>query len=181
MKPGYESDFCKHTYVGAPVKSIAHPCPVCKEKAGECKCKDGACHMPTPGLCQAVIDDANNLVYLYGNVVHENYHVPGNDCVAYVAVNSGDANKKIIFTEELYGSLDLDVTDPDNPKLTLQHTPAKNGVFLIFSPNSNDPLSLPSYHVDPRKYTVDGNVVTFHEQFFTHVSAIAVAYQYGEE
>ena len=179
MKPGYESDFCKHAYVGSPVKPISHPCPVCKGKPGECKCKDGACHMPAPGLCQAVIDDANNLVYLYGNVVHEDYHIPGNDCVAYVAVNAPQSNKAIVFTQEMDST--RDISDPSHPKLTLKHTPIKNGVFMVFAPDSDAPLSTPQYLVDPRNYKVEGNVITFDQGFYSYVSAFVVAYQYGVE
>ena len=116
MMPGYESDFHKHTYVGAPVKAIAHPCPVCKKKACCCKKKPGC--MPPMGICTAVVDDASGKVYLYGNVIHENYHVPGNACIAYTAVESaGFAADGRLGADELF------IGEQDQNNVTLSHDP----------------------------------------------------------
>lgn len=38
------------------------------------------------GITTAVVDDANELTYLYGNVQHENYHNPTEECQPYVVV-----------------------------------------------------------------------------------------------
>lgn len=40
------------------------------------------------GITTAVVDDANNKTYLYGNVQYEKYHVPSEECEPYVVVPS---------------------------------------------------------------------------------------------
>lgn len=43
---------------------------------------------PVSGLSTAVVDDANNKTYLYGNVQYEKHHVPSDECEPYVVVPS---------------------------------------------------------------------------------------------
>lgn len=40
------------------------------------------------GITTAVVDDANNKTYLYGNVQYEKYHVPSEECEPYIVVPS---------------------------------------------------------------------------------------------
>lgn len=169
MRPGYESDFCKHTYVGAPVKAIAHPCPVCKKDANHCTCK-GKCHVPPMGICQAVVDDANNVVYLYGNIVHENYHVPGNQCIAYTGVESAGFN--------LNGRLGADEWFEgvqDNNNVGLAHVPFKDNSFLVFL---NGVKQREGNEYD---YTVNENVVHFNFYQLLPTDRVEVMYEYGAE
>jgi hypothetical protein len=38
------------------------------------------------GLSTIVIDDANQIAYIYGNVIHENYHQAGKGCESYTVL-----------------------------------------------------------------------------------------------
>lgn len=116
--------YCKASYIGAPVKSVVHACEYCtcgKNGGPGCHCK------PKGGICAAVVDDANNRVYLYGNIVHENYHVPGNNCIAYTAVESAGFHAA--------GRLDMDEFfegEQDNNNIGLAHAPIKDNTLLVF-------------------------------------------------
>lgn len=170
MMPGYESDFCKHTYVGAPVKAIAHPCPVCKKGPGKCHCKHKGCAPAPMGICTAVVDDANGKVYLYGNIVHENYHVPGNQCVAYTAVNSGGF--------ELDGRRAEDEVfdgEQENNTVTLLHTPLIDNSFLVFLNGVKQVAGA------ERDYTVEDNKVHFNFYEILPTDRVEVMYEYGAE
>ncbi len=170
MRPGYESDFCKDSYVGSPVKAIAHPCPVCKKGPGKCHCKHKNCHVPPMGLCQAVVDDANGKVYLYGNIVHEDYHVPGGACIAYTAVNSGGF--------ELDGRMAADEIfegEQDNQTVILAHTPVIDNSFLVFLNGVKQIVGVEN------DYTVDGNRIHFNFYEILPTDRIEVMYEYGAE
>ena len=123
-KPGRP---CKDSYIGAPVKSIANPCQYCHGKGcHHCGCgpkgPKGGC-----GVCAVVVDDANNKVYLYGNIIHENYHQPGNQCVAYTTVaGTGFEGTGRAFADQFY------VGEQDNNNIVLPNTPLNNERFMVF-------------------------------------------------
>ena len=169
MRPGYESDFCKHSYVGSPVKAIAHPCPVCKKGPGACKCKHKGCGAPA-GICQAVVDDANGVVYLYGNVVFENYHVPGNACIAYTGVASAGfkANGRLGADEFFDG-------EQANNTVGLAHVPFKDNSLLVFL---NGVKQREGNEYD---YTVNENAIHFNFYEILPTDRIEVMYEYGAE
>lgn len=169
MMPGYESDFCKHSYVGSPVKAIAHPCPVCKKGPGKCHCKN-KCAVPPMGICQAVVDDANGVVYLYGNVVFENYHVPGNQCVAFTGVESAGFRR-----DGRLGADEFFEGEQANNTVGLAHTPFKDNSLLVFlngvkqrEGNEND-------------YTINENAIHFNFHEILPTDRIEVMYEYGAE
>lgn len=168
MMPGYESDFHKHTYVGAPVKAIAHPCPVCKKKACCCKKKPGC--MPPMGICTAVVDDASGKVYLYGNVIHENYHVPGNACIAYTAVESAGFE-----TSGRRGADEIFVGEQDQNNVTISHAPLMDNSFLVFL-NGVKQVEGPE-----NDYTVDGQKIHFNFYQLLPTDRVEVMYEYGAE
>ena len=168
MMPGYESDFHKHTYVGAPVKAIAHPCPVCKKKT--CCCKKNPGCMPPMGICTAVVDDANGKVYLYGNVIHENYHVPGNACIAYTAVESAGFE-----TSGRVGADEIFEGEQDNNNVTLEHEPLRDNSLLVFL-NGVKQVEGPE-----NDYTVDGQKIHFNFYEILPTDRVEVMYEYGAE
>ena len=170
MRPGYESDFCKHSYVGSPVKAIAHPCPVCKKGPGKCHCKHKGCPVPPMGICQAVVDDANNKVYLYGNVTHENYHVPGNACIAFTAVQAGG-----FALDGRLGADELFVGEQDNNNVTLSHDPLMDNSFFVFL-NGVKQVEGPE-----NDYTVNGRLIHFNFYQLLPTDRVEVMYEYGAE
>lgn len=167
MMPGYESDFCKHSYVGSPVKAIAHPCPVCKKGPGKCQCKHKGCGMPM-GICQAVVDDVNGKVYLYGNIVHENYHAPGNACIAYTAVESAgfEINGRMGADEWFEG-------EQEHNNVTLAHTPIIDNSFLVFLNGVKQRQGAEN------DYTINDNVVHFNFHELLPADRVEIMYEYG--
>lgn len=74
---------------GEPVRHMCgNPCDPCGT------CKKPSCGGCGPvkqisriaGISTAVVDDASELTYFYGNILHENYHVPAEECQPYVVV-----------------------------------------------------------------------------------------------
>lgn len=69
------------------------------------------------GVSTAVIDDANELTYFYGNIQHENFHVPSAECQPYVVVptnwqtyNQLKANTEVFEGEFVDNTILLDKT-----------------------------------------------------------------------
>lgn len=122
-KPG---EPCKDSYIGAPVKAIANACQYCHGKGcPHCSHKGHKCG--PQGVCAVVVDDANNKVYLYGNIIHENYHVPGNQCVAYTTVaGTGFEGTGRAYADQYY------VGEQDNNNIVLPNTPLNNERFMVF-------------------------------------------------
>lgn len=168
MRPGYESDFCKHAYVGAPVKAIAHPCPVCKKGPGACKCA-GKCGVPA-GICQAVVDDANNIVYFYGNIVHENYHVPGGACIAYTGVESAGFKR-----DGRLGADEFFEGEQEHNNIGLTHVPFKDNSLLVFL------NGVKQREGNERDYTINENVIHFNFYELLPTDRVEVMYEYGAE
>lgn len=153
MKPGHK--YCKQSYIGSPVKAIAHVCP-CGSNA--CTCG----HEHAGGICSAVVDDASGKVYLYGNVVHENYHVPGNACVAYTAVESaGFTADGRLGADEVFTTADI----------TLAHIPFKDNSLLVFK-NGLKLIQDTDYTLDEKNIHING---------FVSTDRVEVMYEYGAE
>ena len=95
----------------------------------------GVCHHKNHkhphGLCSVVVDDANNVAYIYGrpgDVVHENYHVPGSDCLSFASV-------QMPTSEAVVGVQEADeffVGEHPGDKIALSHTPQANTRMLVF-------------------------------------------------
>lgn len=82
-----------------------------------------------PGAMTAVIDDANELTYFYGNIVHENYHVPEEECTPYFTVpTTADTyvDKQLVWSHENYEG----VFSGDN--ITLDFKPSSDWPVLVF-------------------------------------------------
>ena len=159
--------YCKKSYIGAPVKSVVTADEYCtcgKHGGPGCTCKKHA------GVCQVVVDDANDRVYLYGNVVHENYHVPGGDCIAYAAVESAG------FTAP--GRLDADEIfdgEQDLNEITLEHVPLLDNTFLVFLNGVKQVAG------EENDYTVSGDTVHFNFYQLLPTDRVEVMYTYGGE
>ena len=126
--------------------------------------------MPPMGICTAVVDDASGKVYLYGNVIHENYHVPGNACIAYTAVESaGFAADGRLGADELYEG------EQDNNNITLEHTPFHDNSLLVFL-NGVKQVEGPE-----RDYVIDGNKIHFNFYEILPTDRVEVMYEYGAE
>ena len=165
MRPGFESDYCKDSYVGSPVKAVAPVCPACKKKGG-CKCKKSCA--PAPGICTAVVDDASGRVYLYGNVLHENYHVPGNNCIAYTSVQASD----MVYNGRR-GADEIFVGEQDQNNVTLSKEPFHDNSLLVFL-NGVKQVEGPE-----NDYVLDGNKIHFNFYDLLPSDRVEVLYEYG--
>lgn len=158
--------YCKNSYIGAPVKAMVHACEYChcgKHGGPGCKCKP-----PKGGICAAVVDDANNRVYLYGNIVHENYHVPGGECIAYAAVESAG------FTAP--GRLEKDEFfegEQDNNEVTLSETPLEDNTLLVFL------NGLKQREGEEHDYVLQGDTIHFNFYELLPTDVVEVMYTYG--
>lgn len=55
------------------------------------------------GINTAVVDDANELTYFYGNIQHENFHVASDECQPYVVVpTSWQTYRQILTKTEVF-------------------------------------------------------------------------------
>lgn len=160
--------YCKDSYIGAPVKAVVHACEYChcgKHGGPGCKCK-----RPKGGVCSVVVDDANNRVYLYGNIVHENYHVPGGECVAYVAVESAGFHATARQKDELFEGVQ------DNNNIRLAETPIRDNTFLVFLNGVKQREGNEYDYV----FTAD-NVLHFNFHNLLDTDKVEVLYTYGGE
>lgn len=159
--------YCKDSYIGAPVKAVVHACEYCtcgKNGGPGCHCKK-----PKGGICAAVVDDANNRVYLYGNVVHENYHVPGGNCLAYVAVESaGFTAPTRLEKNEFFEGVQ------DNNNIRLVETPLRDNTFLVFLNGVKQREGNEYDYV-----FTDDNVIHFNFHDLLDTDKVEVLYTYG--
>lgn len=158
---------CKKSYIGAPVKAIANVCQYCGKQGNTCGCakKESA------GICTAVVDDANEVIYLYGNVMHENYHVPGNQCIPYTVVPSaGFARSGRKYSDEYFTGVQ------DHNEITLPHAPIVDNTFLVFLNGVKQRAG------EEYDYTiVNGDTLHFNFYELLDTDTVEVMYTYGDE
>ena len=166
---GGPAPYCKHSYIGAPVRAYVHACEYCQ--CGGPKPKNGChcgCHHKKSAVCQVVVDDANNRVYLYGDgIVHENYHIPGADCVAHVAVESAGFHATALQADEFFDG------EQDNNNIRLANDPIKDNTFLVFL---NGMKQREGAEYD---YVVTDNVIHFNFHELLPTDRVEVMYTYG--
>lgn len=160
--------YCKASYIGAPVRAYVHACEYChcngKAKNG-CQC---GCHAHNGGgICSAVVDDANGRVYLYGNIMHENYHVPGGDCIAYAAVSGAGFGEFRVDRDEFFEG------EQDNNEVTIEMTPLRDNTFMVFL---NGVKQREGAEYD---YTVNGKTVHFNFYNLLPTDLVEVMYTYS--
>lgn len=160
---------CKNSYIGAPVKSVMHACEYCHcggaPKNG-CSC---GCH--SDGNCGTtiVVDDANDKVYVYGKIVHENYHVPGGNCVPYTTVaGAGFDQNGRSWSDEFFEGVQ------DNNNILLEHTPIVDDRFLVFLNGLKQRMGA------EHDFTVEGNQLHFNFYELIPTDIVEVMYEYGE-
>lgn len=138
-------------------------------KHGEKPC---GCHKPRfdGGICTAVVDDANNRVYFYGDVIHENYHVPGNNCMAFTAVESaGFERAGRLGADEFFDG------EQDNNNVSLEHCPFQDNTLLVFL---NGVKQREGQEYD---YTINGHVIHFNFYNLLDTDRVEVMYEYEAE
>lgn len=168
---------CKESYIGAPVRAYANVCQYCHgHGCGHCggcpKDGKGMCGMPKQGICEAVVDDAAGVVYLYGNVKHEDYHVPSQNCIAYTGVvSAGFPYTGSIKGDELFDG------EQDNNNIRLAHTPIPESVNIYLN-------GLKQIEGSERDYVALADN-TYHFNFYTLLPSdtVEVVYRYvaGQE
>lgn len=162
----------KTDYIGAPVKNVAIAHQM-HEHGEHCGCGHDGCghehgHCGCGGLCMAVVDDANDRIYLYGNIIHENYHVPGNNCLSWTAAASAgfEAAGRIHADEWFEG-------EQDNNTVRLEHEPANDKLMLVFL---NGVKQREGNEYD---YVLEGNKVHFNFYELLPSDRVEVMYDYG--
>ena len=120
------------------------------------------------GITTAVVDDANELTYLYGNIQHENYHQPAEECQPYVVVpaNWQTYHQLLVKTEVFEGEF------PDNT-LVLEETPVEGRHVFVF---------LNGIHQDEGQefdYLLDGKNVAFRTHVLLPEDRVTVKYHYA--
>lgn len=160
--------YCKQSYIGAPVRAYVHACEYCGchgHKKEGCSC---GCHSHnTGGVCAAVVDDANGRVYLYGNIVHENYHVPGGDCIAYAAVSGAGFGEFRVDRDEFFEG------EQDNNNIQLEKEPLLDNTLLVFLNGVKQRAGAEN------DYTVNGKTIHFNFYQLLPTDRVEVMYTYS--
>lgn len=171
----------KEDYIGAPVKNvgIAHKMHEYDDHFNHghsdhngyaCGCGNPNCHgeCGRGGICMAVVDDANNRVYLYGNIVHENYHVPGNQCIAWTGVESaGFTASGRLSSDEFFEGVQ------DHNTIRLEHAPFQDNTLLVFL------NGVKQREGSENDYLVDNNAIKFNFYELLPTDLVEVMYTYG--
>lgn len=162
----------KESYIGAPVKHIVHTCHVCGKPANQCTCghchDDGCACGHGSGLCMAVVDDANDKVYLYGDIVHENYHVPGNQCIAWTSVTSaGFESAGRMHADEWFEG------EQDGNTVTLENEPTCDKLMLVFL------NGVKQREGEEYDYVLNGRDIHFNFYELLPTDRVEVMYDYG--
>lgn len=164
MKPGYTTPYCKDAYVGSTLKTPGNLCVACHKDKKHCTCagKDGC-----GGICQAVVDDANGVVYLYGNVTHENYHVPGGNCIAYTGVTTAGTHPRgRVGADELWEG------EQDGNNITLTHEPLRDNTLFVFL------NGVKQVYGPEADYVIEGRKIHFNFYDLLPTDRVEVMYEY---
>lgn len=165
-----KAPYCKDAYIGAPVRAHVHACEYCNGKGCDhcnggkgCGCKNGG------SICSVVVDDANNRIYLYGdNIVHENYHMPGGNCLAYVAVaDAGFEAPNRLDKDEFFEG------QQDNNEITLTETPLIDNTLLVFL------NGVKQREGEENDYVINGKTLHFNFYELLETDTVEVMYTYG--
>lgn len=121
------------------------------------------------GINTAVIDDANELTYFYGNVQHENFHVPDGECQPYVVVPTNwDTYRQFIPVTAVYEG-----AYPNNT-IELDHVPSDVRHIYVF---------LNGVHQDEGAqydYIFSGKSLEFLDHTLIPTDRVTVKYHYVE-
>lgn len=173
MMTNHKHVYHKTDYIGSPVKNVAIAHQMHEHGEYTCGCGDPHCHGECGhghgcGLCMAVVDDANDRVYLYGNIMHENYHVPGNNCISWTGVASaGFESVGRMHADEWFEG------EQDNNTVRLEHTPTNDKLMLVFL---NGVKQREGNEYD---YVLEDNKVHFNFYKLLPTDRVEVMYDYG--
>lgn len=119
------------------------------------------------GISTAVVDDANELTYFYGNVQYENYHNPVAECQPYVVVpSSWQTYKQLLPKTEVFEGEYVDNT------VLLEETPVDSRQHFVF---------LNGVHQDEGQefdYLLDGKSLAFRTHVLLPTDRVTVKYHY---
>lgn len=126
----HKPHICKDAYIGAPVRAHAHVCEYCHghgcDHCGHHEHHHG-CECTPKGVCEVVVDDANELIYIYGNIKHEDFHAPARGKVPYVAVPGGLRMSSFAQANELFEG------EQDSNNVILAHKPTVDEMFVFLN------------------------------------------------
>jgi hypothetical protein len=136
-----------------------------------CSCGKGNCTVKTisriAGLSTAVVDDAEQNVYIYGNIQYENHHNPVMECQPFLSIPLQPSSYKgLAFHEEVFDG------EFDNNTITLAHTPDKDNPILVFK---NGLKQIPG---DERDYNITGDKLHFNFYTLQATDVVDVLYRY---
>ena len=124
-----------------------------------------------PGLTTAVIDDANEVAYIYGNILHENYHVPEDLCLPYFTVSATAEtfrNRNYLWGHELFEG----VYSGDN--IVLQEKPDVGWPTFVFR------NGLKQREGQEYEYTLTDRTIHFNFHPLEATDFVEVHYRYVE-
>lgn len=102
------------------------------------------------GISTAVIDDVNERVYLYGNILHENYHTPAEECQPYITIpTTTNSFRQLAWKTEVF------VGEMSEDTIALAETPSKDWLVEVYLNGVNQ---VEGQEAD---YRIDGNKIIF--------------------
>lgn len=119
------------------------------------------------GVSTAVIDDANELTYFYGNIEHENFHKPAAECQPYVVVPTNWQTYS-----HLHAKTEVFEGEFPNDEILLTKTPSKIRNHYIF---------LNGLHQDEGQefdYLLEGNKIRFLNHTLIPTDRVTVKYHW---
>lgn len=160
---------CEHNHPETfHMQSLGFPCNDAK-----CRCRCNDCDKrPTKeisrmcGLSTAVVDDPNEVTYIYGNIIYEPYHVPQAECSPYLALPTNMSTFRNLVWDKFIG------TGPFiNNQVALTYTPSPTWPEEVYV---NGVMQVPG---DTHDYTLAGNTITF-AQTLGQTDTVYVKYRY---
>lgn len=139
----------------------ASRCPACREK-GPISINQGC-------LQAVVVDDANDVSYLYGNVQYEENHRPEEECLPFVAIPTKWENRtQMMFSTEVFQG------EFPNNAIELKHCPNKKHPVLVF---------LNGLHQDEGQeydYKLENKLISFTFHQLIPTDRVTVKYYYAK-
>lgn len=194
LHDNYHKITCEHNDNKIHMSSLRFPCYDCSCGEANCRCSEkhyyenyhnhkpahsDSCNGGSNCGCKRVttefpgntivIDDANEVSFFYGNVVHENYHQPENVCSPFVAVPTN----MVTYTGNNYPQ-GHEVFDgvASNNSITLKNAPDLSWPVMVFK------NGLKQIEGDERDYTLAGKEISFKFHELQPTDVVEVYYRY---
>ncbi len=146
---------CQHNDAPVHMQSLRWPCgdPQCGCGCGRCSESRNPLVKEinrTAGLSTAVIDDANEITYIYGNIIHENYHMPLGECQPFIVLPTNlETYRTLVFKTEMFDGVML------NDKIILAEVPSADWPVMVFR------NGLKMREGQENDYVITGKEITF--------------------